>query len=241
MFWEGSHNQLLEQKQSRNFRCKAQLQDFLQNARSVSPCVGWWPLSHNYSQSHPGPPAATPHINAHLKVLRWRKTQHKQRHQPWCVTIINECETQVFKSISIENKLRLMKVTVTFQQMKREYWSFGTGKIKRPFCAPAPPKQAHGEPWTRHSTLWAAVGTSTTPGADKTGTWAFTMSCWEVFCWVFSLGGFTYTRHNWEIVCFLPSKTANSWELTVSDGCTVRSCKPAWSCQKIKYLETHMG
>lgn len=128
--------------------------------------------------------------------------------------------------------------------MKREllgFWQLRLAKSKRPFCAPAPPKQAHGEPWTRHSTLWAAVGTSTTPGADKTGTWAFTMSCWEVFCWVFSLGGFTYTRHNWEIVCFLPSKTANSWELTVSDGCTARSCKPAWSCQKIKYLEKHTG
>lgn len=25
------------------------------------------------------------------------------------------------------------------------------------------------------------------------------------------------------------------------DGCTVRSCKPAWACQEIKYLETHTG
>lgn len=57
----------------------------------------------------------------------------------------------------------------------------------------------------------------------------------------FSVWEVSPTQDNWEILCFLPSKTANSWELTVSDGCTVRSCKPAWSCQKIKYLETHMG
>lgn len=43
------------------------------------------------------------------------------------------------------------------------FFATKTGKIKRPFCAPAPPKQAHREPWTRHSTPQAAVGTSTHP------------------------------------------------------------------------------
>lgn len=41
-----------------------------------------------------------------------------------------------------------------FQQMKREllgFWQLRLVKIKRPFCAPAPPKQAHWDPWTWHS------------------------------------------------------------------------------------------
>lgn len=134
-----------------------------------------------------------------------------------------------------------MKVTVTFQQMKREllgFWQLRLAKSKDLSVLQHLPNrhmenQGHntvGSCWNKHST-WSWQN------------WHLSIynECWEAFSWIFSLGSFTYTRHNWEIFCFLPSKTANSWELTVSDGCTVRSCKPAWSCQKIKYLETHMG
>lgn len=76
---------------------------------------------------------------------------------------------------------------------------------------------------------------------QKTGIWEFTISCWEALFWVFSLRVFTNRRHNCKVFCFLPSKTANTQELTVPDGCTVRSYKPAWSCQELKYLETYTG
>lgn len=95
-------------------------------------------LSHNYSQSHPVPSTATPDLNAHLKVLRWRKAQHKQKHQPWRVTVINECQKLVFRSITIENKLRLIKVIVTVQQMKREllgFWQLRLTKSEDLLCS----------------------------------------------------------------------------------------------------------
>lgn len=115
------------------------------------------------------------------------------------------------------------------------------GKIERPFCAPAPPKQAYREPWTRYSTPWAAVGTST--HSELTGSWHPRIYKHLLGSIVlgFQSGRFHLRRHNCEILCFLPSKTANIWELTVPARCTVRSCKPAWSCQEITYLETHTG
>lgn len=114
--------------------------------------------------------------------------------------------------------------------------------MKRPFCAPAPPKWAHREPRTRYSILWAAVGTST--HSELTGNWhpRIYKDLLGSIILGFQSGRFHLEKTQpWNYFVFFQAKlqTLGSWlcQLDVLD----RSCKPAWSCQESTYLETHMG
>lgn len=176
------------------------------------------------TQLQPAPPcttAATRDLNAHLKVLRWRKTQHKQKHQPRCATVIN---LQVFKSINVENKLRLMKVIVTFQQMKRELLGFWQVRLAKSqdlsVLQHLPAMENHGHDTQHHGQLLERAHTGSW---QRTGTWAFTASCWEAYSGFSAWEAPPEEDTTRKYFVFFQAKAANSWELTVPDRGTVSS------------------
>lgn len=131
-----------------------------------------------------------------------------------------------------------MEVIVTFQQMKRQlYWVFS--KIKRPFCAPAPPNQAHGEPQTQHSTPWAAAGTST--HSELTENWhlrVYNELLGSIILDFQKLHPKEDTTRKYFVFFQAKLQTLGSW---LCQTVALLGAKPAWSCQKIEYLKTHTG
>lgn len=135
-----------------------------------------------------------------------------------------------------------MKVIVTFQQMKREllgFWQVRLAKSKGLSVLqhlPTRHMENHGHDTQHHGQLLEQAHTGRW---QRTGTWAFTVSCWEAY------SGFSLweaspkedTTRKYFVFFQAKLQTLGSW-LCQTDA--LLGAKPAWSCQKIK-LETHMG